>query len=77
MHLVIKTPITSAYLAAFFNPAVTFVKEVRFYSDIIPVLEQFEKSANVSEQEKLNAFIRCLGWRISLDPCQLHEIYIN
>lgn len=72
INLVVKTPVTSPYLAELFKPAISFVKEVRFYSDIIPAVEQFEQASNVPEIERLDAFIQCLGWRISLDPSRLH-----
>lgn len=72
MHLVVKTPVTSPYLAELFKPAISFVKEVRFYSDIIPAVKQFEQESNIPEDERLDAFIQCLGWRISLDPSKFH-----
>ncbi|XP_055307114.1 uncharacterized protein LOC129571346 [Sitodiplosis mosellana] len=68
LHVVVKTPVTSPYLAELFKPAISFVKEVRFYSDIIPAVKQFEQTTNVPEDERLDAFIQSLGWRISLDP---------
>lgn len=68
MHLVVKTSVTNPFLAAFFKPPISFVKETRFYSDIIPALETFERERNVPETERLDAFIRCVGFRISLDP---------
>ncbi|XP_031633861.1 uncharacterized protein LOC116347425 [Contarinia nasturtii] len=67
-NVVIKTPVTNPILAKVFKPAVTFVKEVRFYTDIIPALEQFEEIANVPLEERLDAFIPSLGWRFSLNP---------
>ncbi|XP_031617493.1 uncharacterized protein LOC116337236 [Contarinia nasturtii] len=57
-NLVIKTPVTNPFLAEFFKPTVTFVKEVHFYSEIIPALEQFEEIANVPREERLDAFQR-------------------
>ncbi|XP_031638778.1 uncharacterized protein LOC116350921 [Contarinia nasturtii] len=66
--LVVKTPVLNVVLAEYFNPAVTFVNEVRFYTDIIPALEQFEEIANVPLKERLDAFIPCLGSRFSLKP---------
>lgn len=71
MHLVVKTPVTSPYLAELFKPAISFVKEVRFYSDIIPAVENFEIASNVPIDERLDAFIQCSGWRISLDSSKL------
>lgn len=68
---------TNPFLAEFFEPAITFVKEVRFYSDIIPALEEFEQTANVPAEERLDSFIRCIGWRFSLNPSELNMIYLN
>ncbi|XP_031633860.1 uncharacterized protein LOC116347423 [Contarinia nasturtii] len=66
-NVVMKTPVTNPILAKFFKPAVTFVNEVRFYTDIIPALEQFEEIANVPLEERLDALIPCLGSRFSLN----------
>lgn len=68
MQFVVKTPATNPFLVAIFKPSWSFVKEVRFYSDIIPAIQQFERDANVPEEERLDVFIRCLGSRISLNP---------
>lgn len=73
IQLVVKTPVTCSFLAEYFQPAISFVKEVRFYSDIIPAVEQFEQAANVPENERVDAFIPCLGSRFSLDPSELHK----
>lgn len=64
----IKTPVTNPFLIKLFQPAWTFVKEVRFYTDIIPTIEQFEQDTNVPENERMDAFFRYFGSRISLDP---------
>lgn len=71
MHLVTKTAVTNPYLVSIFQPSVTFVKEIRFYSDIIPAIEAFEQISNVMESECVDAFIRCFGSRISLNPGNL------
>lgn len=75
LQLVVKTPVIGAYLTELFKPAISFVKEVRFYSDIIPAVEQFEQASNVPQDERLDAFIKCLGWRISLDPSKLDILW--
>lgn len=63
-----KTAVTNPYLVDIFQPALTFVKEAHFYSDIIPAFEDFECACNVPESEKIDAFIKCFGSRISLIP---------
>lgn len=68
MVLVAKTAVTNPYLVDIFQPALTFVKEAHFYSDIIPAIEEFECASNVPENEKIDAFIKCFGSRISLNP---------
>lgn len=72
LHLVVKTPVTHPLLVAIFKPSLSFVKEARFYSDIIPALQQFEKLADVPEEERLDVFIEYVGSRISLDPSMLN-----
>lgn len=68
LHLVSKTTITNPYLIEMFQPSLTFVKEAHFYSNIIPALEYFQQISHVPETEKINAFIRYSGSRISLNP---------
>lgn len=70
LHLVSKSSVTNPYLIEVFQPAFTFVKETHFYSDIIPALEHFQRVSNVPETDRIDAFIRCLGSRISLDPSE-------
>lgn len=65
--LVTKTAVSNPYLVDIFQPSLTFVKEAHFYSDIIPAIEVFENISNVMESERVDAFIRCFGSRISLD----------
>lgn len=67
LHLVTKTAVTNAYLIDIFQPSLTFVKEVHFYSDIIPAIESFEEIADVPENERIDTFIQCFGSRISLE----------
>lgn len=45
-----------------------FMKEIHFYSDIIPAIEQFQKIVNMPEMEKIDAFVRYFGSRLSLNP---------
>lgn len=70
MHLVVKTAVTKADLVAIFQPSVSFVKETQFYSEIIPAIEQFERTQNLYEAERLDVFIRCVGYRISLNSSE-------
>lgn len=44
-----------------------FSKEVHFYADIIPALEQSEKAANIPESERIDAFPRYFCSRLSLN----------
>lgn len=74
MHVVAKTAITNPYLVKLFQPSVSFVKEAHFYSDVIPAMTHFEESLNVPEEERINAFIRCLGSRLSLNPSKYLEM---
>ncbi|XP_055321212.1 uncharacterized protein LOC129577737 [Sitodiplosis mosellana] len=67
MQLVVKTSVLDPYWAAVFKPELSFVKEVHFYANIIPAIQQFEQCTNVPEAERLNVFIQCLGSRISLN----------
>lgn len=66
LHLVSKSTVTNPYLITLFQPDFTFVKECRFYAEIIPAIEYFENDSNITEQERLDIFIRCFGYRISL-----------
>lgn len=68
LKLVTKSSVTNPYLIDIFQPALTFVKETHFYTDIIPAIQQFERDHNVPENEKIDAFFRCFGSRISLNP---------
>lgn len=52
----------------FFDSKFSFLKEAQFYTHIIPALELFERQANVPDNEKIDAFIRCFGCRLSLNP---------
>lgn len=45
-----------------------FAKEVHFYSDIIPALEEFEKISNIPETERFDAFGRYFCSRFLLNP---------
>lgn len=64
--MVSKTAVTNPYLIEIFQPAITFVKEIRFYSDIIPAVQEFETISNVASEKRLDAFITYIGSRISL-----------
>lgn len=45
-----------------------FMKEIYFYSEIIPAIEQFQEIVNMPENEKIDAFVRYFGSRLSLHP---------
>lgn len=66
-HLVTKSAISNPYLVALFQPSRTFVKEVQFYTSIIPAIERFEVDSNIEPGDRLDIFIKCFGSRVSLD----------
>lgn len=68
LHLVAKTSVQNPFLVKVFQPALSFVKEAYFYSDIIPSIERLGQAAKVPDDERIDTFINCLGSRISLDP---------
>lgn len=68
LHMVVKAAVTNAYLVKVFQPSITFVKETQFYSNIIPAIERLEIELNINSSDRLDAFIGCIGSRISLDP---------
>lgn len=45
-----------------------FMNEIHFYSDIIPAIEQFQVIVNMPDNEKIDAFLRYFGSRMSLNP---------
>lgn len=45
-----------------------FMNELYFYSDIVQAIEQFQGLVNVPENEKIDAFVRYFGSRLSLNP---------
>lgn len=63
-----KSSVVNPYLIEIFQPELTFVKENRFYSDIIPAIKSFEETSHVPEEERIDAFMDCVGSRISLKP---------
>ncbi|XP_055317996.1 uncharacterized protein LOC129576655 [Sitodiplosis mosellana] len=64
LKLVCKTPagvsISSSHSKQFSN-------EMHFYSVIVPAIELFEQNANVPKTERIDAFVRYFGARLSLD----------
>lgn len=68
MRFVSKTVVKNPYLIEIFQPELTFVKEAYFYSDIIPAIKIFERMCHVAKADRIDAFIRCPGSRISLNP---------
>lgn len=77
LHLVVKLSVTNPYLIKIFQPSVTFVKETHFYSDIIPAIKYFQQISNVAKNDLIDAFIRCPGSRISLNPSTFNVISSN
>lgn len=69
-----KSSLTNPYLKEIFQPELTFVKENRFYSEIIPAIKRFENDLNLPREERIDAFIRCIGSRISLKPGNKYTI---
>lgn len=47
--------------------AALFMKELNFYTEIIPAIEQFQEIVGMPENEKLDAFVRYLSARLSLN----------
>lgn len=45
-----------------------FLKELHFYSEIIPAIKRFERYANVPQSDRIDAFVPYVGSRASLDP---------
>lgn len=45
--------------------------EAHFYSSNIPALETFERNANIPMNERIDAFIPCIGSRTSLNIMNL------
>lgn len=44
---------------------------------IIPTIEQFEEDLSIPRAYKLDAFVKCIGSRISLNPGNLKNIIQN
>lgn len=44
-----------------------FTKEIQFYSVIVPAIQHFEKIENVPKIERIDAFPRYFGSRLSLN----------
>ncbi|XP_055309477.1 uncharacterized protein LOC129573196 isoform X1 [Sitodiplosis mosellana] len=66
-----QTPITRQISVK--NPIVSLIREIHFYSYIIPAVEQFERMSNISQADRLNAFFRYYGSRTSLKSDTDHE----
>lgn len=65
LQLVFKTTLSGSISA---RKLKQFWKEVHFYLDIIPAVQQFEEVANIPETERIDAFARHFGSRLSIDP---------
>lgn len=48
--------------------SVCFMKELHFYTEIIPAIEQFQRIVEMPENEKIDAFVRYLSSRLSINP---------
>lgn len=45
-----------------------FMKEIHFYSDILEAIKQFQEITNIPKNERIDAFARYFGSRLSLNP---------
>lgn len=59
-----------------------FEKEVHFYSNIIPAVNQFQEAANIPEAERIDAFAQHFCSRLSLNsgkivPFKVYEFNTN
>ncbi|XP_071050745.1 uncharacterized protein [Onthophagus taurus] len=61
-----KTTPQSAVIWKMFNTSVTFKKEISFYHDIVPTLNEFGEEKGIKNIMHFTA--KCVGARISLDP---------
>lgn len=68
MELVCKTVIMSPDPVDIAKKSSQVFKEMHFYSDIIPAIEQFEQITNVPTTERIDAFVKCFGSRMSSNP---------
>lgn len=68
LHLVVKAMLPGPVSV---KESKKFLKEVHFYSNIVPTLEQFEASANIPETERIDAFARYFCSRLSLNPGEI------
>lgn len=64
LQLVIKTMRKGQITA---RQSMQFINEINFYSNIVPAIKRFEESVNMPEKEKIDAFPRYFGSRLSLD----------
>lgn len=64
LQLVFKTMRSGAVSA---RKSVQFMNEVYFYSEIVQAIMQFQTIVNMPENEKIDAFVRYFGSRLSLD----------
>lgn len=68
LHWVAKMCPTDPALCRAFQVERTFVKESAMYTTVAPILQDFQSSNNIPEDQILNSFIECYGSRVSLDP---------
>lgn len=48
-----------------------FTKETHFYTDIVPVFKHFEELENIPQIDRIDAFLRYFGSRLSLNPSKI------
>lgn len=63
MNLVVKLPPESPYQLDLFNSPLTFKKELKFYSDVVPILADIYRSLNLKNEFFIPRFI---GGRLGL-----------
>lgn len=66
LNIVVKLPPKSAYLIDLFNSPLTFKKELYFYSDIVPALNDLLSQSDFNEKELNNFTTRFFGGRLGL-----------
>lgn len=69
LHLVCKT-MNSGLVSS--KQSIQFSNEMHFYADILPAIQQFEQSKNIPENERIDAFVRYFGSRLSLNSSMIY-----
>lgn len=68
LHWVAKMCPKDPALCRAFQVERTFVKESAMYTTVAPILQDFQSSNNIPEDQILDSFIECYGSRVSMDP---------